>query len=92
MTEAGLKVIETAKLNGSWTILDEVEEMKIPDDLVAALKLVPDAEEYFMGFSKSVRKLLLTWIVFAKQASTREKRINEIVEASSQNTKPKQFR
>ena len=92
MTEAGLEVIEKAKKNGSWTILDEVEEVIIPADLVAALKLKPDAEEYFVGFSKSVKKLLLSWLVFAKQASTREKRINEIVESASQNTKPKQFR
>ena len=33
MTEAGLMCIETAKQNGSWTILDEVEELTIPDDL-----------------------------------------------------------
>src|SRR5690606_27921652 len=30
MTQAGLEVIETAKQNGSWTILDEVEELNIP--------------------------------------------------------------
>lgn len=80
MTEAGLKVIERAKQNGSWTILDEVEDLIIPADLVDALKLKPDAEEYFMGLSKSVRKLLLSWLVFAKQASTRQKRIKEIVD------------
>jgi uncharacterized protein YdeI (YjbR/CyaY-like superfamily) len=36
-----------------------------------------------MGLSKSVRKLLLSWLVFAKQASTRQKRINEILESAS---------
>lgn len=92
MTDAGIKVIEKAKQNGSWTILDEVEEMTIPADLEAALKSAPDAEEYFLGLSKSVRKSLLQWLVFAKQASTRQKRINEIVESASLKTKPKQFR
>ena len=92
MTDVGLKVIERAKENGSWTILDEVEEMIIPIDLAAALKSEPEAEEYFMGLSKSVRKLLLTWLVFAKQDSTRQKRLNEIVESASLKMKPKQFK
>jgi uncharacterized protein YdeI (YjbR/CyaY-like superfamily) len=30
MTNAGLKVIEKAKQNGSWTILDEVKDLIIP--------------------------------------------------------------
>src|SRR5690554_1647440 len=30
MTKAGLHTIDVAQQNGSWTILDEVEELKIP--------------------------------------------------------------
>ncbi len=92
MTDAGLKVIERAKENGSWTILDEVEELIIPVDLATALKSEPEAEEYFFSLSKSVRKLLLTWLVFAKQDSTRQKRLNEIVESAILKMKPKQLR
>ena len=33
MKEAGFAIIETAKQNGSWIILDEVEELIIPKDL-----------------------------------------------------------
>lgn len=33
MQEEGYKSIETAKQNGSWTMLDEVEALVIPDDL-----------------------------------------------------------
>lgn len=33
MTEAGLGVIEKAKQNGAWNVLDEVEQLIIPEDL-----------------------------------------------------------
>ena len=32
MQEAGYKTIEIAKKNGSWSILDEVEALVIPED------------------------------------------------------------
>ena len=33
MTEAGMQVIKVAKQNGSWSVLDDVEEHIIPKDL-----------------------------------------------------------
>ncbi len=92
MTTAGLKSIEIAKQNGSWTILDEVEELKMPDDLIAAFKAKKGAGEFFMSFSNSSQKAILQWLVLAKRTETRQKRIDEIVELASQNLKPKQFR
>lgn len=91
MTQAGLDCIEKAKQNGSWTILDEVEELVVPEDFAKALEANSIAKEYFHGLSKSVRKHMLTWIAFAKQAETREKRINEIAVCASEKKKPKQF-
>ncbi len=41
MTESGLKSIAIAKENGSWTILDEAEELIIPEDLEKAFKKQP---------------------------------------------------
>src|SRR5690606_6914303 len=38
MTIAGYESVEAAKQNGSWTILDEVEELLIPNDLECALE------------------------------------------------------
>lgn len=38
MTQAGFDSIETAKHNGSWNMLDEVEELIIPKDLEIAFK------------------------------------------------------
>lgn len=91
MTEAGLAVISRAKENGSWDILNEVEELKVPDDLNNALKKDVIAESFFNSLSKSVKKAMLQWIAFAKRSETREKRINEIAELAAKNQKPKQF-
>jgi uncharacterized protein YdeI (YjbR/CyaY-like superfamily) len=91
MATAGLEAIETAKQNGAWTLLDEVEAMTIPPDLSAAFKKAAKAEEFFMQLSNSTKKMMLQWIVFAKRPETRQKRINEIVTLAAKKTKPKQF-
>lgn len=88
MAEAGYKSIEIAKQNGSWTILDEVEELIIPNDLSVELKKKLHAEEFFLGLSKSVKKAILQWLVLAKREDTRQKRIREIVDNADQKLKP----
>ncbi|WP_240315129.1 YdeI/OmpD-associated family protein [Mucilaginibacter pineti] len=91
ITEAGHKSIETAKQNGSWMILDHVEELLIPKELEDAFKIQPGSEMFFMGLSKSVRKAILQWLVLAKRPETRQKRIEEIAALAAQKLKPKQF-
>lgn len=91
MTKAGFESVELAKQNGSWNILDEVEELIVPADLETALDLYEEAKDYFLGLSKSVKKMMLYWIVSAKRPETRQKRITEIAESASQKRKPKQF-
>lgn len=91
MTQAGHESIERAKENGSWTILDEVEELVVPKDFEAALDQYDGAKEYFQDLSKSVKKMMLYWLVSAKRPETRQKRIDELVEHASRKTKPKQF-
>lgn len=92
MMDAGHSIILTAKQNGSWSILDDVEELIIPKDLEKEFKRRPGSKDYFLSLSKSVKKMMLQWIVLAKQEETRQKRINEIAELASQKLKPKQFR
>ena len=88
MEKAGHSSIAIAKQNGSWAILDKVEELKIPKDLNAAFKMKPGAKKLFLGLSKSVRKAMLQWIVLAKRRETRQKRITEVVELAAQKMKP----
>ena len=79
MNKAGYDIIEIAKQNGSWTILDEVEELIIPEDLATAFEAKPEAKAFFFNLSKSAKKVLLQSLVLAKRQETRQKRIAEIV-------------
>lgn len=92
MTQAGLDTIIIAKQNGSWTILDTIEELIIPKDLETAFKTKAGAKKYFLSLSKSIKKQLLYWIISAKRKETREKRIGKIVESAGLQQLPKQFR
>ena len=92
MTEAGFKVIEIAKQNGSWTILDEAEELTVPAELEKAFEKFENSKDHFSSLSKSKKKVLLYWIALAKTEATRQKRILEIAENASQKQQPKQFR
>ncbi len=92
MRGAGFKSIEIAKENGSWTILDSVENLEVPKELEQEFKHNKEAKEYFENLSKSTKKTLLYWIVSAKRDETKTKRIVEIVENANKQMKPKQFR
>lgn len=89
MTQAGYESIEIAKQNGSWTILDTVEALMIPEDLEKAFKKRKGSKDYFLTLSKSARKAILQWLVVAKRPETRQKRIDEIAELAGKKQKPK---
>lgn len=91
ITQAGLNAVETAKQNGSWTILDEVESLIIPSDLEKAFRKHKGSKNYFLSLSKSIKKMMLQWIVLAKLPETRQKRIDEIADLAAQQKKPKPF-
>lgn len=92
MTPAGFACIEKAKQNGSWFLLDTVEAMIIPKDLLQAFKVYPGAKTYFTGLKKAEQKIMLHWVATAKRPETRAKRIDEIASLAAQQLKPKQFR
>lgn len=91
MTKSGFETIEKAKLNGSWTILDEAEALIVPADLEIEFEKKPNAKHYFLSLSRSDKRNILQWLVLAKRHETRKKRISEIVELADKNQKPKQF-
>jgi uncharacterized protein YdeI (YjbR/CyaY-like superfamily) len=91
MTNAGYEIIEKAKQNGSWNILDEAEALHIPEDLEGEFDKRPNAKLYFLSLSRSDKRNILQWLIRAKRRETREKRITEIVELADKNQKPKQF-
>ncbi|GAO44053.1 YdeI/OmpD-associated family protein [Flavihumibacter petaseus] len=91
MAEAGLKSIEIARQNGSWNLLDAVENLTIPEDLEKAFRQHKGTKQYFLTLSKSLKKMLLQWLVLAKRPETRQKRIDEIVAEAIQQKVPKPF-
>lgn len=92
MTDAGRRVIERAKADGSWTLLDDVENLVVPDDLAAALDARPGALEQWEAFPRSARRGILEWIVQAKTAPTRERRVIETAEAAARGERANQWR
>ena len=83
MREPGRRVIEAAKADGSWTLLDSVEDGIVPDDLVAAFDALPGSRERFDGFTKGSRKQLLGWVALAKRPETRSARVAEVAAAAA---------
>jgi uncharacterized protein YdeI (YjbR/CyaY-like superfamily) len=91
MAASGLKMIDLAKQTGTWTALDDVENLINPPDLQEALDQNPLAKEYFDLFPRSVKRGILEWLMNAKQTETRLKRITEIVSKAERNERANQF-
>lgn len=92
MHESGsLKMIAAIK-DGSWTALDDVENLIIPQDLQTAFNKAPQAFQNYQNFSPSYRKSYLYWLNQAKRETTREKRITEIIRLCNENIKSRETR
>ena len=91
MAPSGMRMIETAKANGSWTVADEIEEVIIPADLADALAEDETAQGYFDRFPDRSKKAILWWIKTARRPETRAARITETVRAAAQNRMPDHF-
>jgi uncharacterized protein YdeI (YjbR/CyaY-like superfamily)/molybdopterin converting factor small subunit len=72
---AGRAAIEQAKADGSWTRLDDVEDLIVPADLGAVLTSRPGALERWEALSRTVRRQALAEIARAKRPQTRQRRV-----------------
>jgi len=88
MQPAGMEKVNAAKKDSSWTFLDNVEDMVIPEDLKQLLEENTTAKANFEAFSNSSKKQILYWIVSAKRQDTRLRRIKKTVGLASENKKP----
>lgn len=91
MAPAGLKMIDLAKENGSWTALDDVENLIVPDDLQRAFDANPTAFGHWEKFPRSTKRAILEWITAAKRPDTRQKRIDETVSLAENNVRANQY-
>jgi uncharacterized protein YdeI (YjbR/CyaY-like superfamily) len=92
MTDAGLEMITLAKQSGTWTALDDVDNLVIPDDLLVLLNENQIALKNFEAFPRSVKRGILEWIQNAKRPDTRAKRIMETVTLAEKNIRANQYR
>jgi uncharacterized protein YdeI (YjbR/CyaY-like superfamily) len=86
----GRAVIYRAKEDGSWTALDSVEALEVPDDLAAAFAANPTAAAFFEAFPPSAKKQILWWVASAKRPETRARRVAESVRLAEQNVRANQ--
>ncbi|GAA1435595.1 YdeI/OmpD-associated family protein [Microlunatus lacustris] len=83
MTEAGERAIAVAVANGSWALLDDVEDGREPDDLRTALDARPEARRHWDAFPPSARKVMLQWLAQARTDATRTKRVAGVVDGAA---------
>lgn len=92
MAEAGLKMVEIAKENGTWNALDDVENLVVPTDMQVLLNKNKAALKNWESFPRSVKRGILEWILNAKKPETRQKRIEETVSMAAENKRANQYR
>ncbi len=87
MHKSGLEKIKSAKKDGSWTALDDVEKGVVPKDLQKAFDKNSTAFKNYQNFTRGQRKSYLYWLNQAKREETRKRRISEIIELCAANIK-----
>ncbi len=92
MHPAGQSVVDRSKADGSWTALDDVENLVIPADLQTAFDACPGAQDQWDAFPRSVKRGALEILLNAKRAATRAAKIEQIVADSAKNQRPFQWK
>ena len=85
MTEAGRRVVEAAKADGSWSRYDSADALEIPTDLTAALARNAAAARNFDAFTDAAKRAILRWLIDAKRPETRAKRVGETARLAATN-------
>lgn len=80
---AGLRAIEAAQASGTWSVLDDADNMVMPAEFAEALDARPPAREHWERFPPSVKRQILSHIALAKRPETRQRRIQLAAENAS---------
>ena len=89
MTCHGLKLVEAAKQSGRWDNPVQKPDLSfdMPEEFSAALNNNPQAKTFFDKLAPTHQKQYLAWIVTAKRAGTRKKRIDESIQRLAEGKK-----
>ncbi len=85
MHDNGMAAIESSKQNGLWDLMDDVDALIAPDDLLAALDANEPARRHYEAFPPSTKRNTLRWIKLAKTEATRSKRIATTAQLAAEN-------
>jgi len=85
MTKNGLEMIRLAKETGTWTALDDVENLIMPEEMKTMMNHNTAALQYWEKFPKSVKRGILEWIYNAKKIETKMARIEKTVLFAAEN-------
>lgn len=88
MRPEGRRLIDLAKANGMWTVLDGPEAGVEPSELTAALDAEPAARAEWDSWTPGVRKVALTAIALAKRPETKAARIARTVADAAAGKRP----
>lgn len=91
MTKSGQILIDLAKKSGTWEALVDVQNSVIPTDLQQLLDKNEKALDNFLAFPPSSKRIILEWILNAKKAETRQKRIEETVSLAAENRRANHY-
>ncbi len=87
MAPAGRAVVERAKTDGSWSLLDGPEAGIVPDDFADSLNEA-GVRTVYDGLTTGTRKAILTWLVMAKRDTTRQNRIEKTISSLKNGKSP----
>jgi len=90
MTAAGMALVDEAKRRGTW---DEAASGRLevtPPDLEAALAGVPAASARWETWAPTNRRQYIYWVLDAKRAETRSRRIADVVRRVAAGIRPGQ--
>jgi uncharacterized protein YdeI (YjbR/CyaY-like superfamily) len=73
---AGVRAIEAAQANGTWSVLEDADNLVMPAEFAEALDARPPAREHWERFPPSVQRQILSHIALAKRPETRQRRID----------------
>ena len=91
MAPAGQAKVDAARADGSWALLDAVEDGVVPDDLAAALDAHPPAATHFAAFPRSAKRGILEWIAQAKKPETRARRVLDTAQKAQRDERANQW-
>ncbi|MBC7885662.1 MAG: YdeI/OmpD-associated family protein [Saprospiraceae bacterium] len=85
MSAPGLVMVEHAIKTGTWTALDDVENLVLPKELIIELEKNPIAFQHWEKFPGSAKKGILQWISTAKKMETKLERIRKTIAMAAEN-------